>query len=180
MRLEHEFSVPAAPETVWPLLLDVERVAPCLPGAEVAERLDEGTYKVTVTVALGPMKLTYRGDVTIAEADPASMRAVMRAKATETRGQGTASATITTTLSPDGTGTRAAVVSDVQLTGRVAQMGQGIVRDVSNRMLGEFAECLSQKIAGVEAAPRAEPRPIRGFSLLWALVRGRLRGLVRR
>ena len=177
MRLEHHFTVPAPPEAVWPLLLDVERVAPCLPGAEMAERIDESTYKVAVAVALGPMKLTYRGEVAIAEADPAALRAVMRAKATEARGQGTASATITTTLSPDGTGTRAEVVSEVQLTGRVAQMGQGIVKDVSNRLLGEFADCLSQKVAG---AATPEPQPIRGFSLLWALLTGRVRRLARR
>ena len=179
MRLDHEFRVAAPPEAVWPLLLDVERVAPCLPGAEVAERVDESTYKVAVTVALGPMKLTYRGEVAIVEADPAAMRAVMRAKATEARGQGTASATITTTLAPDGAGTRAEVVSEVQLTGRVAQMGQGIVKDVSNRLLGEFADCLSQKVAG-EAPAAPEPRPIRGFALLWALVLGRVRRLARR
>lgn len=174
MRLEHEFRVDAPPETVYPLLLDIERVAPCLPGAGPAERIDERTYRVEVSVALGPMKLTYRGEVAVVEADDGSHRAVMEAKATEARGQGTARATITTTLSPEGGGTRAEVVTDLQLTGRVAQMGRGIVEDVSRRLMGEFAECLSRRVSDEAGQAPVEPRPIRGLALFFAALRSRL------
>ena len=176
MRLEHEFRVDAPPEEVYPLLLDIERVAPCLPGAEVTERVDERTYRVGINIALGPMKLTYRGEVAVVEADEAARRAVMEAKATEARGQGTARATITTTLSPDGGGTHAEVVTDMQLTGRVAQIGRGIVEDVSRRLMGQFAECLSTRAggAGGEAPAAAEPRPIRGLTLLLEALKSRL------
>jgi carbon monoxide dehydrogenase subunit G len=184
VRLEHSFTVDAPPETVWPLLLDIERVAPCLPGAESVERVDEGAYRVSVVVALGPMKLSYRGEVAIAEADDSEHRAVLEAKATEARGQGTARATITTTLAPEGAGTRAEVETNLQLTGRVAQMGRGIVVDVSNRLLSEFAECLARTLAASnddhagEQPPAA--KPIGGLRLGLRVLWERLRRLRRR
>ncbi len=189
MKLEHEFEVAAPVETVWALLLDLEQVAPCLPGGEVTERVDERTYKASVKVKLGPMQMTYRGDIAIVEADEAARRTVMEAKGSEARGQGTARATITTTLAPDGRGTRAQVVTDMQLTGRVAQMGRGIVQDVSSRLMGEFARCLSERAAPVEAttpgteAPAQTPAPaapISGFALLLGLLRTRFARLFRR
>jgi carbon monoxide dehydrogenase subunit G len=177
VRLEHSFVVDAPPEAVWPLLLNVERVAPCLPGTESVQRVDDRTYRVAVVVALGPMRLSYRGEVAIAETDEATRTAVMAAKATEARGQGTARATITTTLLPEGAGTRAGVVTDLQLTGRVAQMGRGIVVDVSNRLLGEFAECLGRTLtASGGEAPAA--KPIGGLRLGLRLLWQRLRRLV--
>ena len=169
----------APPETVWPLLLDLERVAPCMPGAEVAERVDESTYKVSVTLALGALKLVYRGEVAIAEADEEGRRTVIEAKAAEARGQGTARATIKTTLTAEDGGTRAAVVTDLQLTGRVARMGPGIVEDVSKRLLGEFAACLSQKAAAEASTPPERTRPVGGLRLIARLVGARLRRLFR-
>jgi uncharacterized protein len=180
VRLEHSFAVDAPPDAVWPLLLDVERVAPCLPGTESVERIDDRAYRVAVAVALGPMRLSYRGDVAITEADDAGRRAVMSAKATEARGQGTARATITTTLSPEGNGTRADLVTDLQLTGRVAQMGRGIMVDVSNRLFGEFADCLGRTLASSAADPPPEVQPIRGVRLGLGAIWARLRRLVSR
>jgi carbon monoxide dehydrogenase subunit G len=183
LRIQQEFRVDAPPEAVWPLLLDIERVAPCLPGAEVAERVDERTYKVGVTVALGPMKLVYRGELAIDEVDEELRRTVMEAKATEARGQGTARATIRTTLTADDGGTRADVVTDLQLTGRVAQMGHAIVEDVSRRLLGEFATCLGRKATAERNEARASDvssRPIGGLRLVGKLLLARLRRLVRR
>jgi carbon monoxide dehydrogenase subunit G len=180
MRIEHQFRVDAPPEAVWPLLLDVERVAPCLPGAETPERVDERTYKVGVSVALGPMKLVYRGELAIEEVDEELRRTVMEARATETRGQGTVRATIRTTLTAEDGGTRADVVTDLQLTGRVAQMGHGIVEDVSRRLLGDFASCLGRRATAdrSEADPPVETaRPIRGLWLLGQVVLARLRRL---
>jgi carbon monoxide dehydrogenase subunit G len=178
VKLEHAFGVDAALETVWPLILDLERVAPCLPGAESVERVDGRTYSVAVVVALGPMKLNYRGEVAIAEVDDAEHRAVMEAHATETRGQGTARATITTTLVPEGSGTRAEVVTDLHLTGRVAQMGHGIVVDVSKRLLGEFAECLGRTLTATGAEPPPARKPIGGVRLGLRVLWQRLRRLV--
>jgi uncharacterized protein len=195
VKLEHTFDVAAPVETVWELLLDLERVAPCLPGGEVTEKVDDRNYKANVKVKLGPMQMSYRGDIKIAEVDEAGRRAVMEAKANESRGQGTARATITTTLAAQqGGGTRGEVVTDLQLTGRVAQMGRGIVEDVSNRLMGQFADCLSQRAAaeaapagaaplGAEApasAPRADARPIGGLSLVLGVLLARLRRLLRR
>jgi uncharacterized protein len=188
VKLEHSFEVAAPVETVWGLLLDVERVAPCLPGGEVTEKVDDRSYKANVKVRLGPMQLTYRGDITIAEADQAARRAVMEAKANEARGQGTARATITTLLTARDGGTRAEITTDLQLTGRVAQMGRGIVEEVSNRLLGQFAECLSQRAA--EATPaetethavaaREASKPIGGIGLVLGVLLARLRRLFRR
>jgi uncharacterized protein len=186
VKLEHEFEVAAPVETVWGLLLDLERVAPCLPGGEVTEKIDDRNYRANVKVKLGPMQLTYRGEISIAEADEATRRTVMEAKANEARGQGTARATITTTLAARDGGTHAQVATDLQLTGRVAQMGRGIVEDVSSRLMGEFAACLSQR-AAAEAAPtaaqvqapppRAEAKPIGGISLVLRVLLSRLRRL---
>jgi uncharacterized protein len=189
VRLEHAFEVAAPVETVWGFLLDLERVAPCLPGGEVTERVDDRNYKANVKVKLGPMHLTYRGDITIAEADEAERRTVMEAKGNEARGQGTARATITTRLAAQDGGTRAEVTTDLQLTGRVAQMGRGIVEDVSHRLLGQFAECLSERAAGeaptstaaAAAAPSASAevraRPIGGVGLVLRVLLERLRRL---
>jgi carbon monoxide dehydrogenase subunit G len=189
VRLEHAFEVAAPVETVWGLLLDLERVAPCLPGGEVTEKIDDRTYKANVKVKLGPMQLTYRGDITITEADEAERRTVMQAKASEARGQGTARATITTRLAAHEGGTRAEVTTDLDLTGRVAQMGRGIVSDVSNRLMGQFAECLSERAsaeaapataAAPAAAPQTPARPIGGMGLVVRVLLERLRRLLRR
>jgi uncharacterized protein len=187
VRLEHEFQVAAPVETVWNLLLDLERVAPCLPGGEVTEKVDDRNYRANVKVKLGPMQLTYRGEIAISEADETERRTVMEAKANEARGQGTARATITTQLFDKEGGTRASVATDLQLTGRVAQMGRGIVEDVSNRLMGQFADCLSQRAAAdatppsreTEAAapPPAQAKPIGGLSLVIRVLLARASGL---
>jgi carbon monoxide dehydrogenase subunit G len=186
MKLEHEFQVAAPAETVWELLLDLERVAACLPGGEVTEKIDDRSYRANVNVKLGPMQLAYRGEIAIVEADEAARRTVLEAKANEARGQGTARATITTVLTAQDDGTRAAVTTDLQLTGRVAQMGRGIVEDVSNRLMRQFAECLSQHAAadvrpagaaaGAPSTP-TEAKPIGALSLVLAALLSRLRRL---
>jgi carbon monoxide dehydrogenase subunit G len=186
MRLQHRFEVPAPVEDVWRLLLDLERVAPCLPGASLGERVDENTYDVAIKVKLGPMQMSYAGRVEIVEQDDAAKRALMRATTSEQRGHGTAEATITTTLSAIEGGTLAQSETDLKLTGRVAQMG-GIVEDVSNRLLAQFSECLGAKAAASASASAGatvgggksatEPRPIGGLSLAAGIVLDRLRRL---
>jgi len=148
----------------------------------VTEKIDDRHYKAAVRVKLGPMQMAYRGDITIVEADETTRRTVMEAKATETKGQGTARATITTSLASAGGGTHADVTTELQLTGRVAQMGRGIVENVSKRLMGEFADCLSRQASSPEPAATAEPeapvpaaKPIGGFGLLLQVLRERLR-----
>src|SRR4051794_37129989 len=127
MKLENEFTVPAPIDEAWAVLLDVERVAPCLPGA-VVEPGDDGEYTGTMTVKIGPITARYKGTVKVQEADEAARRAVMRAQAKDARGQGTASATITSSMEEAADGTRVKVVTDMRITGPAAQFGRGVMQ----------------------------------------------------
>ena len=187
MKLAHEFEVAAPVETVWDLLLDLERVAPCLPGGEVTGKIDDTRYNVMVKIKLGPLALTYRGEISIVETDKDARKVVMEGKASESHGQGTARATISTLLESRAGLTHAQVETDLHLTGRVAQMGRGIVEEVSGRMIGEFARCLSATAAAAntragDAAPILEPppraRPVSMLQLLRATLRSLSRSLV--
>jgi carbon monoxide dehydrogenase subunit G len=154
MRFENSFDVGAPIEEVWDALLDVERVAPTVPGAQVLERTGDDAYKVAIKVKVGPMSMTYRGEVEIVERDAATRRAVMKARAKESRGQGTANADVTIQLSGANGRTAATVTTDVQLTGKVATMGQGVLQDVSGRLVSTFAENLAAMLER-----REEPAP---------------------
>jgi carbon monoxide dehydrogenase subunit G len=155
MRLEQTFDVQAPLEQVWAALNDLERVAPCLPGATITGRDDDGTYRGTFTVKLGPMTAAYNGTIKIEDVDEAAHRATLKARGTDKRGQGGANATIVNTLSEHEGGTRVEAVTDFSITGRLAQFGRGgIMEDVSNRLLRDFATCLSTRLAEpAEAAP---------------------------
>jgi uncharacterized protein len=148
MQLENEFTVPASIDEAWAVLLDVERVAPCLPGAVVEAGGDEGEYNGTMTVKIGPITARYKGTVKIQEADEAARRAVMRAQAKDARGQGTAAATITSTMEEAPEGTKVKVVTDMRVTGPAAQFGRGVMQDVSAKMMRQFAECLASEMSG--------------------------------
>ena len=124
MRFENAFTVEAPVDEVWRTLLDVERVAPCMPGAEVTERVGDDAYKVSVKVKVGPMSMTYRGEVQIVDRDQQERRATMHVKAKEARGQGTADAHVQMRLAEEPSGTHAAIVTEVQMSGRIAAMGQ--------------------------------------------------------
>jgi carbon monoxide dehydrogenase subunit G len=150
MRLENEFTVPAAPELAWALLNDIPRVVPCMPGAELSEVVDENTFKATVKVKLGPIGLTFGADIVRDRVDEAGRVVSMTTKARELKGRGGASATIESTLVPDGSGTRVVIVTELALSGTVAQYGRGIVADVSNQMVKQFAACIA---AQLETAP---------------------------
>jgi carbon monoxide dehydrogenase subunit G len=156
MRFEHHFDVDAPLEEVWSTLLDVERVAPTVPGAQVLEQTGDDAYKVAIKVKVGPMSMTYRGEVEIVERDEAAHRAVMKARAKESRGQGTANADVTMELSGSDGHTAATVVTDVELSGKVATMGQGVLQDVSGRLVGTFAENLAAMLERGDA-PAPEP-----------------------
>src|SRR5918912_3627562 len=160
MRFENRFDVDAPIERVWEALLDVERVAPTVPGAQVLERTGDDAYKVAIKVKVGPMSMTYRGEVEITERDDAAHRAVMKARAKESRGQGTADADVTMSLASRDGGTAATVTTDVQLSGKVATMGQGVLQDVSRRLVETFAANLAAMLERgepVEAEVPAQP-----------------------
>ncbi|TCJ15004.1 hypothetical protein E0L93_13650 [Rubrobacter taiwanensis] len=146
MKLENEFTVSVPVEQAWNVLLDLERVTPCLPGAALTAQVGD-EYEGTMTVKLGPATAKYNGTVKIEEADEQNRRAVIKASGKDARGQGTAAATIVSTLHDEGGGsTRVRVETDMRLTGRVAQFGRGIQQDVANKILSRFAECLEQEI----------------------------------
>jgi carbon monoxide dehydrogenase subunit G len=168
MKLENEFTVPAPVEQAWEVLLDVERVAPCLPGAAI-EGTDGDEHKGTMTIRIGPITTRYSGTVKIEEADASARRAVMRAQARDQRGQGTAAATITSTMEEVEGGTRVRVETEMRVTGPAAQFGRGVMQDVSAKLMGRFADCLAEEMAGAAAtgvaaggdaaAERPEPPP---------------------
>jgi uncharacterized protein len=150
MKLENEFTVPAPVEQAWQVLLDVERVAPCLPGAAL-EGAEGDAYRGTMKIKIGPITTSYSGTVKIEEADEAAHRAVMRAQARDSRGQGTAAATITSTMEAVDGGTRVHVETDMRVTGPAAQFGRGVMQDVSAKLMGRFADCLAEEMAGAAA-----------------------------
>jgi carbon monoxide dehydrogenase subunit G len=159
VKLTNEFTVPAPVERAWEVLLDMERVAPCLPGAAI-ESGEGDEYTGTMTVRIGPITARYRGTVKVEEADEPARRTVLRAQARDQRGQGTAAATITSTLETVPDGTRVVVETDMRITGPAAQFGRGVMQDVSAKLMGRFAECLAEEIAAappVDAGAGAEP-----------------------
>lgn len=181
MKLENSFQVPAPPDEVWAYLVDVQRVIPCMPGAELTEVVDDSTWKGKVRVTLGPVSLAYAGTVTIEERDDASRTMKMRAKGTEASGKGMASATVTSVVTESEGGARVEIVTDLTITGAAAQFGRGMVGDVSQRFTDEFADCLGRRLAaseggGAEGEAEAAAKPISGIRLgLWALWRAIVR-----
>lgn len=147
MELKNEFTVDVPVEEAWEILTDVARIAPCLPGAKLQE-VDGEEYRGVVKVKVGPVTAEYKGSASFVEQDAGARRAVLRAQGRETRGQGNANATITATLHPAGESTRVQVVTDLAITGRVAQFGRGVLADVSAKLLGQFAASLEETVIG--------------------------------
>jgi carbon monoxide dehydrogenase subunit G len=160
VQLEHTFTVPAELEHAWQVLLDIERIAPCMPGAAL-ESVDGDDFTGTVKVRLGPIGLTYKGKASFVEKDATAHRAVINAQGKDARGNGTATATVTATLTEQGGGeTRVVVHTDLNITGKPAQFGRGVMVDVGNKLIGQFADCLAGKLSEPEsAATTTEPEP---------------------
>jgi carbon monoxide dehydrogenase subunit G len=170
VRLENSFEVAAPPERAWDLLLDVPRVIPCMPGAELTETVDESTWKAKLSVKLGPISLAFATDVKRQEADEAARRATLSASARELRGRGAAQATIESSLTAlDGGATRVDIATELTLSGAVAQYGRGVVADVSAQLVQSFADCLQAQLvsapAEARAAVAAQARPVSGLRL---------------
>jgi carbon monoxide dehydrogenase subunit G len=153
MKLEQSFTVAAPIEVVWDALVDVERIAPCLPGAEITGQGPDGAYEGSFTVKLGPTTASYRGSLKMDSLDEASHTATMHAKGTDKRGQGGANASIVSTLREEGGETTVDVITDFTITGRLARFGRGgMIEDISKRMMRDFAQCL-------QATLTSEPQP---------------------
>jgi uncharacterized protein len=165
MELDNVFTVPASPEHAWDVLLDVERIAPCMPGATV-EEFDGEVVTGRIKVKVGPVALTYRGTAKFVERDPQARVVVLDASGKETRGAGTASATVRASLEPEaaGAGTRVVIHTTMNVTGRPAQFGRGVIAEVGGKLIEKFADNLAQLIsegngAGADSAGTAESSP---------------------
>jgi carbon monoxide dehydrogenase subunit G len=151
MELVHDFSVPSGVDEAWRLLLDVERIAPCLPGATL-DSVTEGQYTGRVKVKIGPIMLAYAGTAWIASADEERHRVVIEATGKETRGSGTAQMTVTAQLTAEEPAlTRVVATTELAITGRPAQFGRGVMVDVGGKLLGQFADCLAARLSGEPA-----------------------------
>jgi uncharacterized protein len=161
VQLESSLQVAAPPGQVWEFLLDLERVTPCMPGAELEELVDEKTWKGKMSVKLGAVSLAYATTVVIDERDDPNRRVVLKADARETRGKGMASATVTSQVEPtDGGESQVEIVTDLTLTGAVAQYGRGMIADVSKRLTDEFASCISANLTAPAGTGDADPQPV--------------------
>lgn len=145
MELVHDFTVPVPADEAFALLVDVQKVAPCLPGAAVTS-VDGDTFEGGMKIKLGPISMTFKGEGELVEKDPTAHRAVIKAQGRDAKGNGGAQATVTATLAERGAETDVHVVTDLNVSGKAAQFGGGVMKDVSNRMLGQFADNLSQLI----------------------------------
>jgi len=153
MELVHEFSIPVPVEQAWQVLTDVERIAPCLPGAELTG-VDGDAYRGQVKIKVGPITAQYRGTASFAEKDEAQHRVVLKASGRDTRGQGNASATVTAQMAQADGGTAVFIVTDLSISGRVAQFGRGVMGDVRAELLEQFVRNLESDVlrAGPPAA----------------------------
>lgn len=157
MELTNEFRVGVPVDEAWAVLTDVERIAPCMPGAQLTE-VDGDTYTGNVKVKVGPITAQYKGTATFVEKDDAAHRAVLKADGRDTRGQGNASALVTATLVADGDGTKVTVLTELTVTGKVAQFGRGVLADVSAKLVGQFVQCLESDVLSGDATPEV-PEP---------------------
>ena len=177
MLIENEFDVAATPAKVYALMLDPERVATCIQGAEVTGKNDDGSYDAQVTVKLGPVKMTYKGTIAITASDPEARTASMLAKGAEARGQGTAQATLNMAVTEREGGSHVTVSADMLVTGRVAQMGRGVMQDVARRMIGQMSQNMESLLAGGEQ-PKSDDAVSAG-SLLGSVVADRAKRVFR-
>jgi carbon monoxide dehydrogenase subunit G len=151
MELRHEFRVPATLEETWDAFDDIASVAACFPGATVSS-VEGDTFQGSCKVKLGPIALVYNGSGTFVEKDEAAHRMVIDAKGKDKRGNGTAGAHVVATMTAEGSSTRVEVLTDLNITGKPAQFGRGVMQDVSDKLLGQFTACLEQKVGDSSAA----------------------------
>jgi hypothetical protein len=203
VEFDNSFDVPVPVDQAWNLMMDIERIAPCVPGAELTEVVDDKTYKGKISVKLGPVALTFNGQTTFEEIDPANHTAKLKAQGTDAKGRGGAHAKVDFHMEPSDVGTRVLIHTNLQLSGAVAQYGRGVgmVADLAQQIIAQFADSLEKNVIAQELAAsaasnsteagsdagQAAPAPITptapvqmggmGFKILWnAIVRG-IKGL---
>jgi carbon monoxide dehydrogenase subunit G len=171
VKLEHSFEVPASPDQTLALLLDAERVIPCMPGAELKEIVDENTWKAAMGVKLGPVGMQFLVDVKLLDRDDAARRVTLGVSGRDTRGKGGAQGEVKSALTAaDGGGTRVDMATDLHFSGQVAQLGRpGVVQDVSNKLVDQFANCIKAQLSAspeeAAAVVTETGKPISGLSL---------------
>ena len=203
MEFDNSFEVPLPPAEAWKVLLDIERIAPCMPGAELTEVVGKDTYKGRIGVRLGPVALTFAGIVKFEEIDDAKHTARVAAQGTDAKGRGGANAASVFRLEPAGSGSKVLVHTNLTLSGSVAQYGRGvgIIQATATQIMNQFAKALKDKLAqdGAAAAPvssAAPPtvpsspsiipsptpaaKPISGFALMWQVIWSWFTGLFKR
>jgi carbon monoxide dehydrogenase subunit G len=148
IHIENDITVQAPTDEVWEFLNDPERVAPCMPGAELTEVIDDEHYKGKVSIKMGPVSLSFNGDVAIEERDDAAKRMVMKAKGSEGKGKGQATATVISQLQESGSGTKMHITQDIDVSGALAQFGRGMIADVTESLMGDFAASIEAELAG--------------------------------
>jgi uncharacterized protein len=200
MEFDNSFEVPLPPAAAWKVLLDIERIAPCMPGAELTEVVGPNTYKGKIGVRLGPVALTFAGIVKLEEIDDATRTARVSAQGTDAKGRGGANAASVFRLEPAGSGSKVLVHTNLTLSGAVAQYGRGvgIIQATAAQLMNQFANSLKQKLAQERAAtapaaptpapvspsvvPPSAPaaKPISGFALMARVVWNWITGLFKR
>jgi carbon monoxide dehydrogenase subunit G len=201
VEFDNSFDVPVPVDQAWDLMMDIERIAPCVPGAELTEVVDDKTYKGKISVKLGPVALTFNGQTTFEEIDPANHTAKLKAQGTDAKGRGGAHAKVDFHMEPSDVGTKVLIHTNLQLSGTVAQYGRGVgmIADLAQQIIAQFADSLEKNVIAQEQAASAEghgagsgagqaaPAPITpaapvqmggmGFKILWnAILRG-IKGL---
>jgi carbon monoxide dehydrogenase subunit G len=155
MKLTNEVHISRDPSEVFATLLDVERVATCMPGSRLIGKVGDDTYEGEVKVKIGPLGVAYTGTVRFLEVDKAARTAVLKASGREQHGQGNADAHVTARVLPDGNGSKVAFETDLMIRGKVAQFGRGVIGEVSQRLIGQFAGNMEQLLTGNGTTPAA-------------------------
>lgn len=161
MEFDNTFTVPLPPDEAWKVLMDIERIAPCMPGAELTEIVDPETFKGKVSVRLGPVALTFAGQARFEETDDDARTARVKAQGTDAKGRGGANATVRFGIEPEEGGSKVLIHTDLQLSGSVAQYGRGVgmVKDLAQQIIGQFAANLEKNVIAPQAAPAAPAAP---------------------
>lgn len=183
MRLTDEFTIVGDPDAAFALLVDLRRIAPCVPGGEIGEPDAGGVFPGRVSVKLGPMKFVYDGKVRIAESDPAARTARIEGEGRASGGADTARVTTLMEIVPAGERSRVRMTTDLDIRGRAARMGQGVITDVSKKLVAEAARCIEARLASPDdetAAGSPAAKPADGMSLMASVIGAKVSGSVRR
>ena len=186
MEINNSFEVPLPPKDAWKTLMDIPRIAPCMPGAELTGVLDKDSYNGKVSVRLGPVALTFAGQVKFTDIDEAGHKARVKAQGKDSKGRGGANANVDFCLEPLPLGTRVLVKTDLTLSGAVAQYGRasGMIQDVAQQLIGQFADNLKAQLAASQpvvgetpSKPQPQSKPISAFRLIFSVLANALRRL---